>query len=432
MMQEEQNPLLGSTKPSASHSLSSTGKRMRSAVVQAQDDETLAMELQHQERLRILEQRQRRAAAQRNSARGCAHARPKVASSASLFSQQQQQQQTPQSPHNVASMPPHLTANLSAPDDPNRELTQEELDHRLAVALQNEEDQVIERMRQQDRHNTIGRSNAHAPSIFTSWVKSFNGSDAKPSATSGPDNQSMPPPPGRYDPLPASTQESTQQHSQHQQNPSLLSQFATSFLGSTLGSWDQGSTSHSTSQRQQPLQQPPTSPIQQPQSSPTADNTEGLEVQLVEDYRQEESHHQQHGGDMSGDDWSSRVGSCNGWEPMTFFANSNHGDSKPPATSSGNNNDFDTTISPVMSLDMDCSISTGGGSFGNMFPGIGQVPSWERSCRSKSPSSMRGGGEPHQPELHVRHQMDKFQNLMDGSDGNGGDGMDWQEAQFPE
>jgi hypothetical protein len=127
-------------------------------------------------------------------------------------------------------------------------------------------------------------------------------------------------------------------------------------------------------------------------------------------------------------DWPSRVGSCHTWIPesleagaASFFGNSSR---------MGNLSTFQLGISPVNSMEMDasaagteqysCAGSVGGGSLCQVFDKdtqavdmlpspmnhriIHQIPSWERSMRSRSPLSLGSVEDSDDSMIRVRHE----------------------------
>jgi hypothetical protein len=204
-------------------------------------------------------------------------------------------------------------------------------------------------------------------------------------------------------------------------NSSLLSQVANHILGG-FGSWDtnhycanelSGGTPGLPRSRSGSSQQPRSVTSRNPRAERNmAVETEGHEVQLV-DFRDE--------SDMPPPeprvqiDWPSRVGSCHSWIPETIGAGAASlfgGQTQTHGTRGSQHSFTNYGISPVNSLEMDisatgteqfsCAGSVGGGSLCQVFDPadpegllasslnhrvLQQVPSWERSMRSKSPLS---------------------------------------------
>jgi hypothetical protein len=375
---------------------------------QEDEDHLMAVQLQHQEKDEAYDARRRRHQNSRATSRPNAFVSP------------------------GSNLPSHIdtpTTSKTFKSSPfnqvkeDRDLTQEEKDHRLAVALQEEEDKHLRLQIEAtgDTSRRTSRSNAFSqvtrvnrdavmhqdssyafeqmvPSSFVAWVTSDTGqTPQKPKAAgrqrllqfmdgSG-DTVLPPPPPGRdmaYSPINLHRQSSVTSETrplqpQAEPNSSLLSQVAHHILGS----WETNSTL-------------PDSKPSFVVSKPKPDNddimeTEGQEVQL--DVRDESCMPPPEPRVQI--DWPSRVGSCHSWLPESLgvaWAGSTHRHQVHPG------------ISPVNSLEMDGSAtdhSFGGGSLCHVFEtpnmeesmhrALSQVPSWERSMRSKSPLSIDSG-----------------------------------------
>lgn len=505
---------------------------------QEDEDHRLAMALQQQQNLEAVEARRKRQINPNHarSARGCAQY---FGTNPLPVYDSKRPRTGPMSPLAVASAAPVKQ------DSSDLHLTQEQRDHRLAVALQDQEDNAIRYRREasEDTSRRTSRSNAYSQaqrvnrdahistqetnsafdqmslhsSFFSFGGQAASESDKKPAAfkteqdayssprravqfksghggrpaTSSRFNGNiLPPAPAfgqdiAYAPLDFQPQDNrvVGDHPKDQQlqaqghdvNSSLLSQVANHILGG-FGSWD---TNH------YPANEPPSrsrSASSQPRSvtsrNPLAERnmaveTEGHEVQLV-DVRDE--------SDMPPPeprvqiDWPSRVGSCHAWIPETigagaasFFGGQTNG-------TRGSQHSFQNYgISPVNSLEMDvsatgtgqfsCAGSVGGGSLCEVFdPAEGlnpspmnhrvlhQVPSWERSMRSKSPIS-NGGSVDEDDDVMIRVRGRDKNGDKSGSFGHASHGndkinypppmtsirddknstdMDWEESHHPE
>ena len=214
------------------------------------------------------------------------------------------------------------------------------------------------------------------------------------------------------------------------QSGSLLSQASKYILG-TMGSFDVSGTLTNTfastegneNQNMTGYHRARTAPQQkeeQPPPQAARHNMEtsemGQEVQLVDDDRHDQSSMMPPPEPRAQIDWPSKVGSCHSWafaETMTG-ANSFFSSNQRPG------------ISPVHSLEMDASahsgkISVGGGSLCQVFNGnnmdeeaymrmaLREVPSWEHSMRSKSPTVSLCGDSVDFATLDVSQSSRKYQ-----------------------
>jgi hypothetical protein len=399
-------------------------------------------------------------------------------------------------------------------DDSKKPLTQEELDHRLAVALQDKEDSEVRRRVEAsaDTSRRTSRSNAFSqvqrvnrgafmgyetsafgqtanyvssvvPSSVLAWTKasvSFGGHSSTSEQDSKPAYKQVPQkiseqsgqrvvPSGRamgYSPINLPRDEvdsiiaevdnhNQVQHSVNQgsdeHNSSLLSQVANHILGTLGSSWDTnavykpdtGDSSSTGFSRPTPDRQRSTRNNNNSGAISKVD-PEGQEVGIM-DFRDESSMPPPE--PRADIDWPSRVGSCHTWMlPETIGAGAaalfgTNGGTNGGGSSTNTRGSFTNFqnfgISPVNSLEMDASAtashsSVGGGSLCQVFDKdpnsigheetgmhspmhygiIHQVPSWERSMRSKSPLSM--GSEEDDSHL-IDARMDKFERM-----GNGG------------
>ena len=460
---------------------------------QEEEDHRLALMLQQQENVEAFEERKKRAADSSRTCRSVAHVapgtRPPSFQNAYFAGQKKLRVDTKLPP----SMPPDIKEKVKS-----RELTQEELDHRLAVALQDQEDDLVQHLRKAtaDFTRRTSLSNAYSqaqrayhsretsfsvPSSIIAWTKSnisFGGqSDADSATLQSKDNSIvqaqqgksrvsfkdtdhggaiLPPPSNNrdmaYSPINVHGDDSMIDDSKNRQirerateehNSSLLSQVANHILGS-LGSWDTNlvhcnhdssdgsvrgfartrSSGSVTNRHTTASHSHKPTPDVTPEDT-MAVETEGHEVQLM-DVRDESSMPPPE--PRVHIDWPSRVGSCHSWIPETigagaasFFGTSSRRGSLNSFTMFG--------ISPVNSLEMDmsaagtehlsCAESVGGGSLCQVFDKdmhgehemlpspmnhriLQQIPSWERSMRSKSPLSIGSVDEDDDSLIRVR------------------------------
>ena len=222
-------------------------------------------------------------------------------------------------------------------------------------------------------------------------------------------------------------------------NSSLLSQVANHILGG-FGSWDANHYCANELSGGTPALPRPRSGSSQPRSvtrrSPRAERnmaveTEGHEVQLV-DFRDDSEMPPPEPRVQI--DWPSRVGSCHSWIPETIGAGAASLFGGHPNGTRGSQNSFTNYgISPVNSLEMDvsasgteqfsCAGSVGGGSLCQVFDPadpeglltspmnhrvLNQVPSWERSMRSKSPLSTCSVDEDDDVMIRVRRHEKNY------------------------
>jgi hypothetical protein len=390
-------------------------------------------------------------------------------------------------------------------------LTQEERDHRLAVALQEQEDNALKRQREAsgDVSRRTSRSNAYSqiqranrdaimsypnpnpkpsafeqmvPSSIMAWTKgsvSFTSdtlpetlrkekptkteleqrrlvqfkddSDISQRSLTSRDGNIFPAPQnyGRemaYSPINLQRENSVvadhtnQIQQQDDQNSSLLSQVANHIIG-TMGSWDTNGVCAPESSNDRGFrarsEKPNSSRPTPPQNSAKmAMEILGQEVQLM-DVRDESSMPPPEPRFQI--DWPSRVGSCHSWMiPETM------GDAASFFGTSTRRGSYSNGISSVNSLEMDgstnehlsCTGSVGGGSLCNVFDphadeimhrALQQVPSWERSMRSKSPLSI-GSVDEDDSLIRVRNEEKPAHTMRPIRDGpeEMDDDMDWE------
>lgn len=371
-------------------------------IDQEEEDHRLAMELQQQEKAALYEARKSRykntLANRSNAHLGSASTRPQAAK--------------PQRP--VAKMPPPQFQDMDATD-----LTQEEQDHRLAIALQQEEENALRQhiAAVDDRSRKTSRSNAcfqaprvrrkesmssdnsssfgpfDFPASFVAWMNNdSSGRSTKPTAQRRRSVQFkdedmtsplIPHQPGNVQRQSSTASADRPLQSQAEQNTSLLSQVANHIIGS----WENLGGSHSKAANE---------------SHDDHMETEGLEVQLRDPHDETSLPSPSPRVQI---DWSSRIDGGQSWIPEslnTNWANSNN--SLSGSTHAG--------ISSVNSLDMDTSGnqgSLGGASLCHLFDqdesmqrALREVPSWERSMRSKSPLSMASADETDLSLIRVR------------------------------
>jgi hypothetical protein len=475
---------------------------------QEDGDHRLAIALQQQQNLEAVEARRKRQIDPNHarSARGCAQY---FGTNPLPVYDSKRPRTGPMSPVASASGP---NPNPIKQESSDAHLTQEQRDHRLAVALQDQEDNAIRYRREasDDTSRRTSRSNAYSQvqrvnrdaiistqetnsafdqmslhsSFFSFGGQSATENDKKPAAfkteqdayssprravqfksghggrptsSSRSDGTILPPAPTfgqdiAYTPVHFQPQDNMlvgdpkDQQLQAQGddvNSSLLSQVANHILGGF--SWD---TNHYCANElsggapgrprsRSASSQPSTVASRNPRAERNmAVETEGHEVQLV-DARDE--------SDMPPPeprvqiDWPSRVGSCHSWIPETigagaasFFGGQTNG-------TRGSHHSFTNYgISPVNSLEMDvsgtgteqfsCADSVGGGSLCQVFDPadptspmnhrvLNQVPSWERSMRSKSPLSTGSVDEDDDVMIRVRGH-DKSGSFGHGSHGH--------------
>jgi hypothetical protein len=386
-------------------------------------------------------------------------------------------------------------------------MTQEERDHRLAVALQEQEDNALKnqleasgdvsrRTSRSNAYSQVRRANRDAimsydntsafeqmvPSAIMNWNKgsvSFTSdtlpetsrkekptkteleqrrmvqfkddSDISQRSMTSRDGNIFPAPQnyGRemaYSPINLPRDNSVvanhtnQLQQQDDQSSSLLSQVANHIIG-TMGSWDTNAVCASDSSGLRARSEKPnTSRPPPPQNSATmAMEHLGQEVQLM-DVRDESSMPPPEPRFQI--DWPSRVG-CNSWiipetigDAASFFG-----------TATRRGSIYSNGISSVNSLEMDgstnehlsCAGSVGGGSLCNVFDphadenmnrALTQVPSWERSMRSKSPLSI-GSVDEDDSLIRVRNEEKPARTMRPIRDGpeeimDDDMGMDWE------
>jgi len=212
-------------------------------------------------------------------------------------------------------------------------------------------------------------------------------------------------------------------------NSSLLSQVATHILGS-MGSWDASGTAGGQSGELVPLRSRRSGASRQQQQQhpqpPQQAMDLGHEVQLM-DVRDETSMPPPEPRVQI--DWPSRVGSCHSWIPDSMEGAYHLFGSQGGGGGTSSRRGSQSGISPVNSLEMDMSAghmsgngSVGGGSLCNVFEhgnhnpeeimqrALQQVPSWERSMRSKSPLSIGSHDEDDDSLIRVRHHHHKENN----------------------
>lgn len=386
------------------------------AASQQLRDQHLAMELQQQENTAAYQARKERADENRAAARSNAFVA--LGSSPPLRADHVAQSRAQTQGFSAG------TANVAG-------LTQEERDHRLAVALQEEEDNVIRSQLQNGGHSSRGTSRSSAayksleqvvPASFVAWVTQDTG--LKPKAVTrdrsvhfdvdGNESQSgsIQSSVMKRQSSVAST-ESRPLMPQTEPNGSLLSQVAHHILGS----WEHAPAPA-------PAQVPPQAQMQEQMHQDQEMEGEGLEVQLQE-RRDETSLHPSDPGLQI--DWPSRVGSCHSWLPETLGA----------AWSGANNTggiQEHTGIS-VNSLEMDVSgnhDSVGGGSLCQLFEhdeslqrALREVPSWERSMRSKSPLPFHSGDGDDPSFVRVRYAKPAYRPTPTSALDTTSEDMDW-------
>lgn len=375
---------------------------MAKAASQELRDQHLAMELQQQENVAAYEARKARMDPNRGAARSNAFV--------SLG--------TTPTAHNVRAFqtsPKRKSFGSSTVDLTG--LTQEERDHRLAVALQEQEDNVIRHQLEAGGHSSRGTARSSAayksleqvvPASFVAWVTQDTG--LKPKAVSKPSTVQSDGNRGQTTAISRQSSVASDRSmlSHNDQNNSLLSQVAHHILGS----WDQPSTQGVV--QAQPIAQQQQLLEEQMQQDEEMEG-EGLEVQLQE-------HRDEHTTNPDVQiDWPSRVGSCHSWLPETLGAwtgGPHHGMQEH------------TGISTVNSLEMDVSGnqgSLGGGSLCQLFEhdeslqrALREVPSWEKSMRSKSPLPFHSNdGE--DSYIRVRHMKPPLRPAPVPDNGD----MDW-------
>lgn len=414
---------------------------MQDIVSQEEEDRLLAMELQQQEKAALFEARKakyKHTLANRSNAY------------VNLGSQHR-------SPHAVAPpaaakpQPKHIRRDPMAYESmDSSDMTQEQLDHRLAVALQEQEDSALRHHLQASRDSSrkTSRSNAYSlatrvsrdavmsadnsnsygsfehlvPSSFVAWVSSDSG--LKPKAArrrsvqfkdDEPMGSHVVPSPGNLQRQSSAASADRPLQPQAEQNTSLLSQVAHHIMGS----WEHGGSKQS---RRGSLQHSLA-------SSHDDMEAEGLEVQL-RDPRDETS--MPPPSPRVQIDWPSRPGNGNSWIPETLHV----------AWASGTNNSLSggstghPGISPVNSLEMDGSAnigSVGGGSLCQLFDqdeslqrALREVPSWERSMRSKSPLSIASVEDSDISLIRVR-EMKLFRSAAPHIRSSGSGEMDWED-----
>lgn len=370
-------------------------------------------------------------------------------------------------------------------DHEDANLTQEQKDHRLAVLLQEQEDNALRyeiEVNDHDARRRFSRSNAfpmhgnsnrmsrtniawvqneHSsasssrnststfefPGSFMSWTKGIGGPSKDKQAKSVHFDGSIVPPPSTtsremaYSPL---------HFQQNQEEAALLPEATGDFLG-PMGSWDQSNSismpmesSGGSSLRVRLHKSVDHTAMTKPSAvdviiTDSKDSGEGQEVELM-DFRDESSmpppQPQAH--------WSSaRVGSGR-FKPQPIL----FGAAKQSSMSSSNG---ENGISPAQSYDMDGSGtshlsgigSVGGGSLCNVFDkepspdeiihrALQQVPSWERSMRSRSPLSISSVDEEGDSMIRFRTAMSEkpyrtMDPIRDDSPANEIDSsMDWE------
>ncbi len=359
-------------------------------TAQEEEDHRIAMELQHEEKAALFEARKAR---YKNS----------LANRSNAYLGNTATRSQPARP------PTKLVKRESTPfeDMDATDLTQEEQDHRLAVALQEEEDNVL-RQHIQAAGNTsrkTSRSNAYSqatrvgrrgsmssdnsnsfgpfdiPASFVAWMNNDTG--VKPKATAQRRRSVQFKDDELTSPLISHHASNLQRQSstasadrplqpQAEQNTSLLSQVANHIIGS----WENGGG-------------PQFRSLNHSQHSHDDDmEAEGLEVQLRDPHDETSMPSPSPRVQI---DWSSRIGNCQSWIPDTM--NTGWGTSNNSLSGSTH-----AGIASVNSLDMDTSGnqgSVGGASLCQIFEqdesiqrALREVPSWERSMRSRSPLSM--------------------------------------------
>jgi hypothetical protein len=180
--------------------------------------------------------------------------------------------------------------------------------------------------------------------------------------------------------------------------------------------------------------------------------TEGQEVQLQDDVRQDESTIMPPPEPRVQIDWPSRVGSCHSWIiPETIGAGAASIFGMSGGTHTREHSNFG--ISAVNSLEMDgshsgntgehlsCTESVGGGSLCQVFNGeeadaymrlaLREVPSWERSMRSKSPLSIGSEIDDDNSSYRIPNSKPpKYNNMTPIQDKNEPEDMDmdWEEG----
>lgn len=377
---------------------------MDDLTAQEEEDHRLALELQQEEKAALYEARKARyktsLANRSNACLGSTPTRSQVAK--------------PQS--KVAKRGARPFDDMDATD-----MTQEEQDHRLAVALQDQEDNVLRQHLQAagsssrktsrsnafsqaarvSRRGSMSSDNSNSfgpfdiPASFVAWIN--NDAGAKPKATAQRrrsvqfKDDDLTSPLINHHPGNLQRQSSTASadrplQPQAEQNTSLLSQVANHIIGS----WENGGSSQFKSSNHSHC------------SHDDDMETEGLEVQLRDPHDETSMPSPSPRVQI---DWSSRMGSCHSWIPDTMntgWANSNN--SLSESTHAG--------ISSVNSLDMDTSGnqgSVGGASLCQIFEqdesiqrALREVPSWERSMRSKSPLSIASVEESDISMIRVR------------------------------
>jgi hypothetical protein len=391
----------------------------------------------------------------------------------------------------------HAKRDMSSPFEFSRprnlqdmeQMTQEEKDHRLAVHLQEQDDAHVTRRRgaTEDTSMRTSRSNAYSQVQRVSRDAILPYVDANSMVGFAWPNQTKEPPPSQQNeikkpvlfkdgsigsfsggnilPLPRDQMEYAPidlqeqgdnpnsvvpEHNRMQetsnpedQNSSLLSQVANHILGS-MGSWDV-STNVDDRRARTSL---PSAHENKPDTMMMS--TEGQEVQLQDDVRQDESTMMPPPEPRVQIDWPSRVGSCHSWIiPETIGAGAAY------FGMSGGTHTRESTygISTTNSLEMDgstntehlsCTESVGGGSLCQVFKdgeedaymriALREVPSWERSMRSKSPLSIGSVGD-HDDDSSYRipngkpHNHQYMTPILDNETNEPEDmDMDWEEG----
>jgi len=409
---------------------------MQDMMAQEEEDRRLALELQQEERAALFEARK---AKYKNTLANRSNAFVNLGS----YPRSQVAAARPR-PKPVRSGPSPFESMDST------DMTQEQLDHRLAVALQDQEDNALryhvqasgdtsrrtsrsnaysqatrvhrDNLMSSDNSNSYGALEQMVPTSFVAWVTADSG--LKPKATAQRrrsvqfKDDDLSGSHGAHPPVNLQRQSSTAsvdrplQH-QAEQNTSLLSQVANHIMGS----WEQGFKPSRRGSLQHSLA-----------SSHDEMETEGLEVQL-RDPRDETA--MPPPSPRVQIDWPTRVGGCHPWIPESLNV----------AWASGANNSFsgstgNPAISPVNSLEMDGSAnngSVGGGSLCQLFDqdeslqrALREVPSWERSMRSKSPLSIASVEESDISMIRVR-EMKLFRSAAPHIRSSGSGDMDWED-----
>lgn len=417
---------------------------MADMISQEEEDHRLAMELQHEEKAALYEARKARykdSLARRSNA--CL----------SFGSNPRSPVERPRVSHVRRQAPPPSFELMETTD-----MTQEQQDHRLAVSLQDQEDKVLrhhleatgDSARKTSRSNAFSQAsrvnrdaqmssdNSHSfgaldPSSFVAWMTSDGSTKPKASTQRRRSVQF------KDDDLSLSHLShgggSLQRQSsaasadrpllpQAQQNTSLLSQVASHIMGS----WENTNApkpSHGGS-------------LQHMQDPHDIMETEGLEVQLRDPHDETSMPPPSPRIQI---DWQARAGnqynnnSSNSWIPESFNTTWASAPTRDHSFA-GSIGNVGVGISPVNSLDLDGStnnVSVGGGSLCHLFEqddslqrALREVPSWERSMRSKSPLSMASVEDSDISLIRVR-EMKLFRSAAPHLRSSGSGDMDWED-----